>query len=75
MHTPYNFGDTDVNRMVYIRPVKRADLPKDMRDQTAEMPNIFAVHDANGQRLALVADRDLAFALAREHNMAPVSVH
>lgn len=75
MHTPFDFGDTDVNRMVYIRAVDRADLPADMQDQTAEMAHIYAVHDANGQRLALVADRKLAFALARQHNMAPMSVH
>ena len=75
MHTPYNFGNTLPSNVVYIRPVNRADLPKDMRAQTADMAEIHAVHDANGQRLALVADRALAFALAREHNMAPVSVH
>jgi len=75
MHTPFDFGDTNINRMVYIRPVDRADLPEDVQSQTADMVHIYAVHDADGQRLALVADRKLAFALAREHNMAPMSVH
>jgi hypothetical protein len=75
MHSTFDFGDTDQTRMVYIRAVDRADLPKEVRDQTADMVNIYAVHDAEGHRLALVADRKLAFALARQHNMAPMSVH
>jgi hypothetical protein len=37
--------------------------------------HLYAVHDADGQQLALVADRRLAFALARQHDMAPVAVH
>ena len=34
-----------------------------------------AVHDAEGAQLALVADRKMAFRLARQNDMAPVSVH
>ena len=75
MHTPFDFGATDASRMVYIRAVDRADLPADVQSQTADMAHIYAVHAADGQRLALVADRNLAFALARQHNMAPMSVH
>jgi len=33
------------------------------------------VHDAAGERLALVADRKLAFLLARQNDLAPVTVH
>jgi hypothetical protein len=39
------------------------------------MDEIYAVHDADGQRLALVKDRTLAFVLARQNDFAPVSVH
>jgi len=36
---------------------------------------IYAVHRADGERLALVRDRALAFVLARQNDLAPVSVH
>jgi hypothetical protein len=39
------------------------------------MDQIFAVHSADGERLALVRDRELAFVLARQNDLAPVNVH
>ena len=36
---------------------------------------LYSVHRENGEQLALVADRKLAYALARQHDMAPVAVH
>ena len=35
----------------------------------------FAVHAANGTQIAVMADRDVAFAVVRQHDMEPVSVH
>ena len=35
----------------------------------------FAVHAADGTRIAVMADRALAFAVVRQHDMEPVSVH
>ena len=35
----------------------------------------FAVHAANGTQIAVIADRDLAFAVVRQHDLEPVSVH
>jgi len=35
----------------------------------------FAVHAADGTRMALIANRDLAFAVVRQNEMEPVSVH
>ena len=61
--------------IVYVRPVHVADLPDELRAQAEGFETIYAVHRPNGDRLALVADRKLAFALARQHDMAPVSVH
>lgn len=34
-----------------------------------------AVHAADGTQIAVLATRDLAFAVVRQHNMEPVSVH
>ena len=35
----------------------------------------YAVHAADGTRMALIADRDVAFATVRQHDLEPVSVH
>jgi hypothetical protein len=77
MNTPYEFASNavDENRIVYVRPVAVADLPEDVREQAPGMDQIFAVHSADGERLALVRDRELAFVLARQNDLAPVNVH
>jgi hypothetical protein len=36
---------------------------------------LYALHGANGVRLAVLADRDSAYAAALAHELAPVSVH
>lgn len=35
----------------------------------------FAVHAADGTQMAIIPDRDLAFAVVRQNDMEPVSVH
>ena len=35
----------------------------------------FAIHAADGTEMAVVPDRDLAFATLRQHDLEPVSVH
>lgn len=74
MNTKFELNDfaTDV---VYIKPVLAADLPDDMREQVGDLETLFAVHNAEGEQLALVANRKLAFHLARENDMTPVTVH
>jgi hypothetical protein len=42
---------------------------------TAEGKTAFAIHGADGTPLALAADRDLAFAVVRQNELEPVSVH
>ena len=39
-------------------------------DQTA-----YAIHAADGTQMALISDRDVAFAAVRQHGLEPVSVH
>ncbi|WP_412506090.1 DUF1150 family protein [Roseovarius sp. SYSU LYC5161] len=74
MNTKYDFealGD----RVVYVKPVAVADLPDEVREQSDGMNQVYAVHDSDGQQLALVANRALAFELARQNDMTPVTVH
>jgi hypothetical protein len=65
----------DAGRIVYVRAIALADLPEDMQEQAEGLDNLYAVHTENGDRLAVVADRDFAFDLARQHDYAPHAVH
>ena len=61
--------------VVYVKPILVTELPEDMRAKVGDLQELFAVHNAKGEQLAVVADRKLAFHLARENNMHPVTVH
>jgi hypothetical protein len=50
--------------VAYIKPVTLED------GQAA-----FAIHAADGQQMAVMADREVAFATVRQNDMEPVSVH
>jgi hypothetical protein len=67
--------------VVYVRPVKVAEVLADTPleqirgleidpDQT-----LYALHGADGSRLAVMRDRASAVAAAQAHEMAVVSVH
>lgn len=75
MTHPFDFSGSDESKIVYVRPVAMADLPDDVQAQASGIETLYAVHRADGERLALVADRNLAFVLARQHDLAPVTVH
>lgn len=77
MNTKFDFsgGGAIAPNIVYVRKVETADLPADVRDQAETAGDIYAVHNIDGERLALVQGRELAFVLARQHDMAPVAVH
>jgi hypothetical protein len=75
MNTPFDFAPGEGRRIVYVRPVAVADLPEEVRRQASGIDTLYAVHDADGERLALVRDRALAFALARQNDLAPVNAH
>jgi len=61
--------------IVYIRPVAVADLPEDLREQAEGVETLYAIGSEEGERLALVKDRKLAFVVALQNDMQPVSVH
>ncbi|MDP2085071.1 MAG: DUF1150 family protein [Gemmobacter sp.] len=75
MDTPFDFGPEAGTNIVYVRPVAVAELPEPLRTQAEGLHTIYAVHRPDGERLALVRDRKLAFALARQHDFAPVNAH
>ncbi len=67
--------------LVYVRSVTAAEIMADAPAGTVESfgvppeQTLFALHRADGERLAVLADRDSAFAAALAHELAPVSVH
>lgn len=76
MDTKFDFGDAGQSgNTVYIRRVEMTDLPDEVRQQAQGLDSLYAVHGIDGERLALVRDRQMAFMLARQNELSPVSVH
>jgi hypothetical protein len=75
MNTPFEGLPQGADRIVYVREIAVGDLPDEVREQVGDIQVIWSVHGADGRQLALVANRKLAFHLAREHDFTPVSVH
>lgn len=75
MNTKIENLPVDAGNIVYIRRVETDSLPKDLREQASGLDSLYAVHGTDGERLALVGDRKLAFVLARQNDFSPVSVH
>ena len=69
----------EAGNLVYVRPIDTEEvedlLPANALDQLEHTDDLFAVHDSDGRRLAIVEGRDAAFAAAREHELEPSSLH
>jgi hypothetical protein len=67
--------------LVYVRAIKAQDIlgetsPEDLENYHIDPEQmVYALHRADGARLAVLADRDSAYAAARAHELVPVSVH
>lgn len=62
-------------KIVYIREVAVGDLPKEVQEQARGLTTLYAIGGPDGQQLALVRNRELAFVVARQNDMQPLSVH
>lgn len=72
----------NTKKLCYVRPVFAYEVREDIERESDISPDAFsddsilyALHDGEGARIALMSDRDVAFAAARQHEMQPVSVH
>jgi hypothetical protein len=74
MNAPLEIKEPD-DRIVYVKTVDMADLPDEICEEIGDHDQLYAVHNSEGQQLALVGNRKLAFSLARQHDFAPVAVH
>ncbi len=63
------------HQIVYIREVPVEALPDDIRAQIGTASTVWGVHTPQGECVALAPDRQLAFAVARQNEMQPVSAH
>jgi hypothetical protein len=67
--------------LVYVRPIKAAEILASVPSvevQGFELDpeqTLYAVHRADGERLAIMTDKQSAVAAALAHELAPVSVH
>lgn len=61
--------------VVYVKPIRVADLPEELQSEAGDRETIFSVHNQKGEQIALVADRSVAFDLARQHDLTPMAVH
>ena len=75
MNMNHDFNSDNDGNTVYIRRVATETLPQEIREQVPGIETLYAVHGIDGERLALVRERSLAFMLARQNDLAPVSVH
>lgn len=76
------FAELGGRKLVYIRAVVARDVMEDLQDEDGDISFdvqdediLYSVHSSEGERIALVGDRELAFAAARQYEMNPVSVH
>ena len=67
--------------LVYVRPIRAAEIMADTPLEQIQgfdlKPEqiLYAVHRADGARLAVMGDKNAAVAAALAHELAPVSVH
>jgi len=76
------FAALGAPELVYVRGLTAADALADHPEVFADSDSdlapdqvVYAVHRADGARLAIVTDRAQAYAAAYAHDLAPVSVH
>jgi hypothetical protein len=60
---------------VYVRPVAVSNLPEKLRAQAGDAETIYSLNGEDGSRLAWVISQELAFSVAREHDLVPVQLH
>jgi hypothetical protein len=75
------FAALGAPNLVYVKPVPAKEILGSTQIDEIEGieldPNqtFYALHGADGQRLAVMMDRESAMAAALAHELAPVSVH
>lgn len=61
--SPQDLMQLGLQEVAYVKPVQ------------IDGENVVTVHAADGTQIAVMPDRESAFAAVRQHDMEPVSVH
>jgi len=61
--SPDQFAALGVDRVAYVRPA------------VIDGRTVYTIHNADGNEMGMMAERDIAFAAVKQHDMEPVSVH
>ena len=75
------FAELGAPELVYVREVRASEIMADTPVNVIEGFDLepedvlYALHGADGSRLAVLSDRDSAYAAALAHELTPVSVH
>ena len=75
MHSKYDFSHFDTDDLVYIKTVEVTELPLDLQRQVGSDKTLYALHKADGERVAVVENRALAYSLARDNDLTPMTLH
>ena len=75
MHSKYDFSHFDTDDLVYIKTVAVTELPLDLQRQVGPDKTLYAVHKADGERVAVVENRAMAYSLARDNDLTPMTLH
>ena len=62
-------------QFIYLKPVSAAELPEELRQEAGDIEIVFSVHNTEGEQVALVADKRVADALARQNELEVVALH
>lgn len=75
--TPEVFANVGMPNIVYVREVLAGELAGDLGSEIGVPADtkLYAVHAANGDRMAVLDNREAAFAGARQYDLEPLSVH
>ena len=52
MNTKFDLTEMSAN-IVYLKPMDTADLPDEVREQAGDMGQVFAVHNGQGEQVAV----------------------
>lgn len=62
-YLPADFTALGLGNVAFVKPIVH------------EGEALWSIHSANGEPIALTTARDLAFAIVRQNNLDPTSVH
>ena len=68
-------GHPENATIVYVRPMDVGELPDELRAQADGLDQIYGLFGPNGEQIAFTANKSLAFDLAKENSLTPMSVH